>query len=77
MNLFDKIFGTYSERELKRVYPIAKQVMALEDDMAKLSDAELKAKTPEFKERLKNGETLDDLLPETTRAKISKFCIFI
>ena len=64
MNLFDKIFGTYSERELKRVYPIAKQVMALEDDMAKLSDAELKAKTPEFKERLKNGETLDDLLPE-------------
>ena len=64
MNLFDKIFGTYSERELKRVDPIAKQVMALEDDMAKLSDAELKAKTPEFKERLKNGETLDDLLPE-------------
>ena len=64
MNLFDKIFGTYSERELKRVYPIAKQVMALEDDMAKLSDAELKAKTPEFKERPKNGETLDDLLPE-------------
>ena len=42
MNLFDKIFGTYSERELKRVYPIAKQVMALEDDMAKLSDAERK-----------------------------------
>ena len=64
MNLFDKMFGTYSERELKKVKPIADQVMALEDDMAKLSDAELKAKTPEFKERLKNGETLDDLLPE-------------
>ena len=64
MNLFDKIFGTYSERELKRIYPIAKKVMALEDDMAKLTDAELKAKTPEFKERLAKGETLDDLLPE-------------
>ena len=64
MSIFDKIFGTYSDRELKRIRPIADKVMALEDDMAKLSDAELKAKTPEFKERLKNGETLDDLLPE-------------
>ena len=64
MRIFDKIFGTYSDRELKRIRPIADKVMALEDDMAKLSDAELKAKTPEFKERLKNGETLDDLLPE-------------
>lgn len=64
MNLFDKFFGTYSERELKRVRPIADKVMELEETMAKLSDAELKAKTPEFKERLKNGETLDDLLPE-------------
>ncbi len=64
MNLFDKIFGTYSERELKRVRPIADKVMALEDTMAALSDKELKAKTPEFKERLANGETLDDILPE-------------
>ena len=64
MSLFDKIFGTYSDRELKRVRPIADKVMALEPDMQKLTDAELKAKTPEFKERLKNGETLDDLLPE-------------
>ncbi len=64
MSLFDKIFGTYSDRELKKVKPIADKVMALEEDMAKLTDAELKAKTPEFKERLKNGETLDDLLPE-------------
>ncbi len=64
MNLFDKLFGTYSDRELKRIRPIADKVMALENDMAKLSDAELKAKTPEFKDRLKNGETLDDLLPE-------------
>ena len=64
MGLFDKIFGTYSERELKRVRPIADKVLALDPEMQKLSDAELKAKTAEFKERLKNGETLDDLLPE-------------
>ena len=64
MNIFDKIFGTYSERELKKVEPIAKKVMDLEPEIEKLTDAELKAKTPEFKERLKNGETLDDLLPE-------------
>ena len=64
MNLFDKLFGTYSDRELKRIRPIADKVMTYEDTMAKLSDAELKAKTPEFKERLKTGETLDDILPE-------------
>ncbi len=64
MSLFDKIFGTYSDRELKKVHPIAQQVMALEPDIEKLTDAELKAKTKEFKERLNNGETLDDLLPE-------------
>ncbi len=64
MSLFDKIFGTYSERELKRVHPIAKQVVALEPEIEKLSDAELKAKTAEFKERYSNGETLDELLPE-------------
>ena len=65
MGLFDKIFGTYSERELKRVRPIADKVLALSDEMEKLSDAELKQKTFEFKERLKNGETLDDILPES------------
>ncbi len=64
MGLFDKIFGTYSDRELKRVKPIADRVMALEEDMSKLSDSELKAKTQEFKSRLAEGETLDDLLPE-------------
>ena len=64
MSLFDKVFGTYSDRELKKVYPIADKVMALEDTMAALSDSELKGKTAEFKERLSNGETLDDLLPE-------------
>ena len=64
MALFEKIFGTYSDRELKKVYPIAEKVMALEEAMAKLTDAELKAKTGEFKKRIANGETLDDLLPE-------------
>ena len=64
MSLFDKIFGTYSERELKRVHPIAQKVVDLEPEIEKLSDAELKAKTAEFKERYNNGETLDDLLPE-------------
>ncbi len=64
MSLFDKIFGTYSDRELKKVKPIADKVMTYEDEMSKLSDEELKAKTPEFKQRLQNGETLDDLLPE-------------
>ena len=64
MGLFDKIFGTYSERELKRVKPIADKVMALDEDMKKLSDLELKKKTEEFKNRLNKGETLDDILPE-------------
>ena len=68
MGLFDKIFGSYSDRELKKVKPIADKVMALEDDMAKLTDAELKAKTPEFRDRLQKGETLDDLLPEAFAA---------
>jgi len=64
MSLFDKIFGTYSERELKRVRPIADSVMALDEEMQKLSDAQLKEKTQEFKQRIANGETLDDILPE-------------
>ena len=64
MGLFDKIFGTYSDRELKRITPIADKVMSLEDDMAKLTDAELRAKTDEFKGRIEKGETLDELLPE-------------
>ncbi len=62
--IFEKIFGTYSQRELKKIQTIADSVLALEDDIKKLSDSELKAKTPEFKERLQNGETLDDILPE-------------
>ena len=64
MGIFDKIFGTHSERELKRIYPIVDKVEALRDSMKALSDDELKAKTKEFKNRLANGETLDDILPE-------------
>ena len=64
MNIIQKIFGTHSQNELKRVYPIADAVMALDEDMQKLSDEELKVKTKEFKERLEKGETLDDILPE-------------
>lgn len=62
--LLDKIFGTYSSRELKKLYPIADKVMALEDEYKALSDKELRAKTDEFKKRYQEGETLDDLLPE-------------
>ncbi|MBQ8636464.1 MAG: preprotein translocase subunit SecA [Clostridia bacterium] len=64
MGLFDKIFGTYSDRELKRIKPIADKVMALDEEMSKLSDGELRAKTDEFKSRITAGETLDDILPE-------------
>ena len=60
----DKIFGTHSQHELKRIYPIVDRIEALEPEMKALSDAELKDKTREFKERLKEGETLDDILPE-------------
>ncbi|NCB29000.1 MAG: preprotein translocase subunit SecA [Clostridia bacterium] len=62
--ILDKIFGTYSSRELKRITPIVDQIDALEDEYRKLTDAQLRAKTEEFKERLTKGETLDDLLPE-------------
>ena len=64
MGLMEKIFGTYSERELKKIEPLVNKVMSLEGEMEKLSDAELKEKTEEFKNRLNNGETTDDILPE-------------
>ena len=64
MGLIQKIFGTHSENELKRIYPIVDAIEALEPEMQKLSDSELKDKTREFKKRLEEGETLDDLLPE-------------
>ena len=64
MGLMDKIFGTYSERELKRIYPIRDKVLSLEEQYSKMSDKELKDMTPKLKERLANGETLDDILPD-------------
>ncbi len=64
MGIVDKIFGTHSDRELKKIYPIVDKIEALDEEMQKLSDEELKAKTPEFKKRLEEGETLDDLLVE-------------
>ena len=64
MSLIQKIFGTHSENELKRIYPIADAIEALEPVMQKLTDSELKEKTREFKKRLAEGETLDDILPE-------------
>ena len=62
MKLIDKMFGTHSERELKRIEPLVDAIEALRPEMMALTDEQLKAKTPEFKERLKNGETLDDIL---------------
>ena len=64
MGLITKLFGTYSERELKQIYPVVDKIEALEPAYQAMSDAQLAAKTVEFKGRLDNGETLDDLLPE-------------
>ena len=68
MGLLDKIFGSYSDRELKKIYPIADAIEKLEPRFAAMSDDELKAMTGKFKERLANGETTDDLLPEAFAA---------
>lgn len=68
MGLIQKIFGTHSENELKRIYPIVDAIEALEPQMQKLSDSELRDKTREFKERLNDKETLDDILPEAYAA---------
>ena len=64
MGLFEKVFGTHSDKELKKIYPLVDKIEALDSAMQALSDEELKAKTTEFKERLAKGETLDDLLVE-------------
>ena len=64
MKLSEKIFGTHSQRELKRIEPLVDKIESLRPSMQNLSDEELRAKTQEYKDRLKNGETLDDLLPE-------------
>ncbi len=68
MSFITKIFGTYSERELKQIYPIVDKIEALEPEYKALSDTQLTAKTAEFKGRLANGETLDDILPEAFAA---------
>ena len=64
MGFFDKIFGSYSDKELKRIDPIINKIESLDSEMSKLSDEDLKNKTVEFRQRLNNGETLDDILPE-------------
>ncbi|WMM24152.1 preprotein translocase subunit SecA [Tissierella sp. MB52-C2] len=63
-SLFDKIFGTYSDREIKKINHLVDKIISLDEDMQKLTDEQLKGKTIEFKNRLNNGETLDDILPE-------------
>ncbi len=68
MGLFKKIFGDYSSREVRKMEPIKNEVLALEDKYAKMSDEELKEVTPKLKERLANGETLDDILPDAFAA---------
>jgi len=62
--LFEKFFGSYSDREIKKIEPIIHEIESLEEDMRKITDDDLRKKTDEFKNRLKNGETLDDILPE-------------
>ena len=63
MGVFEKIFGTRSQREIKKIQPTVDKILALEDEYKALSEEALKAKTAEFKNRLDQGETLDDLLP--------------
>jgi preprotein translocase subunit SecA len=64
MGFLTSIFGTHSDHELKRIRPIVDRIEALRPQMQQMTDEELRAKTPEFKKRLQEGETLDDILPE-------------
>ena len=68
MGLFDKLFGTRSQREIKKIQPLVDKILGLEEEYKKLSEDALKGKTAEFKNRLENGETLDDILPEAFAA---------
>ena len=68
MGVFEKIFGTRSQREIKKIQPTVDKILALEDEYKALPEEALKAKTAEFKNRLDQGETLDDLLPEAFAA---------
>ena len=65
MGIIQKLFGTHSEHELKRIYPIVDKIEALRPSMQALTDEQLRAKTDEFKKRLADGETLDDILPDS------------
>ena len=73
MGLLKKIFGDYSSREIKRITPIKDKVLALDEEYSKLTDEELKAKTPYFKERLANGETRDEDTHATRKAPGAAF----
>ena len=64
MSFLEKLFGSFSDKELKRIRPIADKVLALEPEMQKLTDAELQAKTPALKQKLADGASLDDILAE-------------
>ena len=64
MSIVEKLFGTHSEREIKRIMPLVEKIESLRDSMMALSDEDLRGKTKEYKKRLEEGETLDDLLPE-------------
>jgi len=66
--ILEKIFGNYSEKEVRRIEPIADEVLSYDEKMSKLTDDELRGKTEEFKNRIKEGETLDDILPEAFAA---------
>ena len=68
MGLITKIFGTRSQRELKKIQPLVDKILALEEPYSQISEEELRSKTAQFKERLSQGETLDDLLPEAFAA---------
>ena len=64
MGIIAKLFGTRSQREIKRIQPIVDKILALEDEYKNLSEEELKGKTAHFRDRLRQGETLDHMLPE-------------
>ena len=72
MNIFSKVFGTRSEHEVKRIMPLVEKTESLRPEMQKLTDEQLRDKTREFRKRLDEGETLDDLLPEYVKA-LSEF----
>ena len=64
MSIIEKVFGTHSDRELKRIEPIVKKIESYRDEMGKLTDEELRGRTAEFKRRVAEGESLDNILPE-------------